>query len=185
MPAKNTPKWLDIKNRLRDFDRDGLIGLVKDLFDASAETRAFLGARFMAQEDAKVALEPYRQRVIEPFYPRRGGFGSLKFTDARKAIREYRKATGDLQGALELMLTFVETGTRFTMEFGDIDEPFYNSLESMLDEFARHLQTPDGAELYYYFEDRLQQLVRHVYGIGWGYGDFVRGTVEEIKTYPR
>jgi hypothetical protein len=63
MSAKNTPKWSEIKNKLRDFDQDGLIGLIKDLFDASAEARAFLGARFMAQEDARVAMEPYRQRV--------------------------------------------------------------------------------------------------------------------------
>jgi len=35
------------------------------------------------------------------------------------------------------MLTYVENGTQFTREYGDIDEPFYNSLDSVLAELAR------------------------------------------------
>jgi len=33
------------------------------------------------------------------------------------------------------MLHYVETGTEFTNTYGDIDEPFYNSLISMLNQF--------------------------------------------------
>jgi hypothetical protein len=35
------------------------------------------------------------------------------------------------------MLIFVETGTQFTSQFGDIDAPFYNSLSSVLHERAK------------------------------------------------
>jgi hypothetical protein len=38
-------------------------------------------------------------------------------------------------GTLDLMLTFVEMGTQFTAQYGDIDEPFYEGLELMLDDF--------------------------------------------------
>lgn len=40
-------------------------------------------------------------------------------------------------GALELMVDFVERRTQFTVDFGDIDEPFYLSPESM---FGRVLE---------------------------------------------
>ena len=69
------------------------------------------------------------------FFPARG-IGKLKLGEARKAIRDYRKATGDLSGTAELLMTYVENGTRFTREFGDIDERFYSSVESALDELA-------------------------------------------------
>ena len=33
--AKNTPSWSDVKTKLADFDRAGLLGLVQDLYAAS------------------------------------------------------------------------------------------------------------------------------------------------------
>ena len=52
-------------------------------------------------------------------------------------VSDYRQRTGDILGTLELMSTFAETGTRFTSEFGDIDEPFYGGLERMLAKFSK------------------------------------------------
>jgi hypothetical protein len=39
-----------------------------------------------------------------------------------------------LARTIDLMLTYVENGTQFTREFGDINEAYYNSLESVLHE---------------------------------------------------
>ena len=41
-----------------------------------------------------------------------------------------------VHGVVELLMTYVENGTRFTREYGDIDERFYSSVESALDELA-------------------------------------------------
>ncbi len=35
------------------------------------------------------------------------------------------------------MLTHVENGSRFTNEYGDIEESFYNSMEAVLNEAAK------------------------------------------------
>ena len=182
MAKKGSPSWSHVKKRLGSFDRIGLIGLVKDLFDFSEENRAFLLARFADDSDAKAALEDYRRRIIEVFFPKRG-FSDLKLGPARKAIRDYRKATSDLAGTLDLMLTYVETGTQFTCEFGDIDEPFYDSLESMLDQFVKLLKTPEGAEMYPDFQDRLGSLKKRGSWIGWGYGDYINDTVNEMEAF--
>ena len=170
----NKPRagWADIKAQLAFMDKADLLRLVKDLHDASPSNKAFLAARFLAPEDAGAILEQYRQRVITPFFPKRG-FGKLNLADARKAIREYRKARGDLAGTLDLMLTYVENGTRFTNEYGDISEAFYNSLLSVLNEIVILLQSPPGRELYPECQGRLRALVRDARDIGWGYGDEV------------
>ena len=44
-------------------------------------------------------LEKYRRKIVEQFFPARG-YGKLKLSEARKAIRDYRRATGNLTGRL-------------------------------------------------------------------------------------
>ena len=112
---------------------------MKDLHDASPENRDFLRARFDAENAGGEALEKYRRKIVEQFFPQRG-FGKLKLAEARKAIRDYRKATGNVAGTVDLLLTYVENGTEFTQQFGDINEAYYNSLESALNELATLLR---------------------------------------------
>lgn len=179
-PEKPASGWSSIRTKLNDWSKPALIALLKDLYDHAADNRDFLGARFQAEEDGGAALEKYRSKIIEQFFPRYG-FGKLKLGEARKAIRDYRKATGNLAGTLELMLTYVENGTRFTCEYGCDDEALYNSLDSVLAELAR-LLIKEGAELYPRFEERLQQLEDAASNIGWGYCDSVREQVQRLET---
>jgi hypothetical protein len=54
---KTTPSWTDVKTRLADFDRAGLIGLIQDLYAANKDNQAFLHARFSLGDDV---LKPYK-----------------------------------------------------------------------------------------------------------------------------
>ena len=150
---------------------------MQDLFRSSADNRTFLASRFLSEEDGGTALEEYRQRIITQFFPKRG-FGKLNLREARKAINQYRQARGDLHGTLELMLTYVEVGTRFTNTYGDINEAFYNSLSSVLADLIKRLSAPEGLAEYPHFALRLSQLAQDSCSIGWGYGDEV---VDEIQ----
>ena len=176
---KNKSNWSAIRAQLKGWSRPAVMALLKDLYDASAANRDFIHARFQAEDDGGEALERYREKIIEPFFPKRG-FGKLKLADARKAIRDYSKATGNLAGTIELMLTYVEQGTAFTLQYGDIDGPFYNSMEAMLGDLANLLRR-DGATLYPLFRERIQQLGADTRSIGWGYGDSVGDLVATLE----
>ncbi len=171
--------WHKIRGQLDNWSKPALIALVKTLHDASPDNRDFLLARFQAEDDAGAALEKYRHKIVEQFFPARGD-GKLKLAEARKAIRDYRKATGNLKGTIDLMLTYVENGTEFTHEFGDINESFYNSLESVLNEMAQLLMR-EGKALYPRFRERVQRLAIRADGIGWGYGDALRDQVYQLE----
>ncbi len=97
-------------------------------------------ARVSGQRDAAL-LEKHRRRIEEDFFAedRWGMPQTPNMLVAARSVTDYRQRTGDSLGTLDLMLTFVETGTRFTNEFGDIDEPFYEGLEYMLDDFRELL----------------------------------------------
>jgi hypothetical protein len=99
MSEKKTTGWQKIRQQLDDWSKPALVALVKDLHDASPDNRDFLLARFQAEEGAGAALEKYRRKIVEQFFPARG-YGKLKLSEARKAIRDYRRATGNLTGRL-------------------------------------------------------------------------------------
>lgn len=116
MNASNPVRsWNSVKRHVKGWNAAQFTALLKDLYDSSTESRAFLDARVQLHGGGGAALETYRQRVIEPFFPKRG-FGKLKLADARKAIRDYRKATGNMAGTAELLMTYVENGAQFTHE---------------------------------------------------------------------
>lgn len=175
-------KWADVEKQLDYLDKPELIEVLRDLFNSSDTVRAFLANRFLPQGDRGETLAKYRKRVVDPFYPARG-FGKLNLREARRAIREYQKGTGDLAGTIDLLLTYVESGTRFTNDYGDIDERFYSSLESALGEMADSLKTLEGVRLYPQFQKRIEALAKDASGIGWGYSDAVAEIVSELEAY--
>ena len=178
-PERSSKGWTDIRHQLKSWSKPALLTLVKDLYEVSADNRDFLHARFQAEAADGAALEQYRRKIIEQFFPKRG-FGKLKLAEARKAIRDYRKATGNLEGTIDLLLTYVEKGTQFTREFGDINEPFYNSLDSALEELV-NLFLQSGAGLYPRFRDRVLHVEQMADHIGWGYCDSVCDQVARLE----
>jgi hypothetical protein len=170
MANKIPLRWSDVRPALEHMSHEQLYGLVRELFERSTDNRAYLAARLMSDLDGGATFEYYRRQITDQFFPARG-LGRLRLREARKAIRDYRAATGDLAGTIDLMLTYVESGTQFTLTYGDIDEPFYNSLESVLNEMVELLLTPEGMPLYAAIAGRCYKLRREAPNIGWGYGD--------------
>ncbi len=74
----------------------------------------------------------------------------------------------------------VENGTRFTHEYGDIDERFYNSIESALAELATLLRG-DARGLYSQFAQRLATVEQMSDGIGWGFHDSIADVVGSLE----
>ncbi|MCP4425968.1 MAG: hypothetical protein GY803_15860 [Chloroflexi bacterium] len=134
-------------------------------------------------ETVGLDIETYRQRVKDAFFPERFHEGLPALWEGQQAVSDYRKLTGDIAGTLDLMLTYVEAGTRFTNTYGDIDESFYGSLEAMLDDFADLLLAHPEPYAEADIAQRLGLLEREVYGIGWGYGDYTSDRIGEIKAY--
>jgi hypothetical protein len=156
-----------VKAAVRSADPNMLAKLVLDLSELNDENLAFVEARLGLGEDS---LLPYKQRIQDALYP---GFDQpIRIAEARRAVTEYRKAAGDPSGLLELMIHYVECGTECTVNYGDIDEPFYNSLESMYDRFLTALDKA-GPTVKESFRERAERVVGRAQGIGWGYYDFL------------
>lgn len=156
----------NLKNELKTFEKPQLINLIADLYKANKSVREYLD--FFVNPDEKALFEKYRQKVVEAFYPKRGL--TLKLKDGKQAIRDFRKNGPSAELIADLMLVYVETGVRFTNEFGDIDEPFYDSLERT---FASALALLKNENLLSKFRVRVESIVLQSRGLGWGFSDAI------------
>ena len=174
--------WSKIKTELQELPKEELVELLKGMHDLSAQNKAWLASRTLPILQDSKYLEDCRQKVIEAIYdPKRTIPHMPRFRDAKKAIAEYKKATKDLRGTLDLMLTYVERGHEFSNDFGDIDEPSYDTLLNMFERFVVELKNSTAhRELYDFFRPRLMKM-RDTSDIGWGYGDEFQWNVDELE----
>src|SRR3954451_2609267 len=120
-PKKAAPSWSDVKARLAEFDRTALLGLVQDLYAASKDNQAFLHTRFGLGGDA---LKPYKATIDRWLSPNVYRNQDVSVSKAKKAIADYKKASGRPEGLAELMVFFCERAAAFAREFGFQDTPF-------------------------------------------------------------
>lgn len=108
------------------------------------------------------------QKVIEQeFFPTRG-LPKMRLSVARKAVTDTQKLGLPPEAMADLMLFYVESGVEFTCDYGDIDEPFYSSMESM---YLKALKFMEKEGLLKQFENRALQIVNRTVDIGWGFHD--------------
>jgi hypothetical protein len=91
----------------------------------------------------------------------------------KKLITRFGHVVDDPRFSIDLTLYYVECGTEYTNTFGDIDEPFYNSMCSVFGDVVHKLNQMDDPAVYDLLKDRLRRLVDETRNIGWGYGDFI------------
>jgi len=136
MAAKKTnPTWTDGKAKLMHFDRDGLLGLVQDLYAANKDNQIFLHARFNLGGDV---LKPYKATINRWVWPDILRNQDYSVTKAKKAISDYKKAIGQAEGVAELMVFYCECATGFSNNVGIEDESYLDALVRM---FERALKT--------------------------------------------
>lgn len=127
MAAKKKPKtqpaWGDVKAKLAEFDRAGLLALTQDLYTLNKTNQSFLHARFSLGTDS---LAVYKKRIHDALFP--DWNKPVRVAEAKKAITEYRKAIGQPEGLLELHVFWCETASGFSMDLGYADEGYFNAL---------------------------------------------------------
>jgi hypothetical protein len=156
----------DIKKELKKLDKDKLIDLIADLYKKNKSVKEFFD--FYVNPNERELFEKYRDKVFEAFYPKRGN--NYKLKDGKQAISDFKKMGTSADLLADLMLFYVETGVKFTNDYGDIKEPFYKSLATS---FFDSLTLMDKENLLEKFEDRVDKVVDDTSGIGWGFHDYL------------
>lgn len=96
------------------------------------------------------------------------GSSKLKLREARKAVTGFKKLSPTENDMADVMLFYVACGVDFTNAFGDIDEPFYNSIARMLHDAGKYIKT-NGLQAQ--FKQRCKKIVDDARYTGWGFHD--------------
>lgn len=78
-------------------------------------------------------------------------------------------------------MLYVESGVRFTLEYGDIDEPFYNSIVSVYAEIVKGLNSQETDEWFSVFRPRMEKIITQAETVGWWFEENLADTYEEIR----
>ena len=167
--SNRAPTWNDTKAMLVNFDRAGLIGLLKDLHALYPENRAFLQARLSLGADP---LAPYKVTIARWICPDVTRGQDVSVAKAKKAIAAYRKATGLPEGLAELSIFYCEQAAGLLSSCGMDDEGYFNALVRMYGQALSVTSALPAVEN----AIKLQRLdaVRAAFaGVGWGVKDAV------------
>jgi hypothetical protein len=166
---KASPTWIDVKAALGAFDRAGLFGVVQDLYAVGKDNQAFLHARLGLGRDQ---LQVYKARISTWICPDIMRDEPVSVSKAKKAIADYKKAIGRLEGLAELSIFYCEEAFGFLESCGMEDENYFVALIRMYDNaLACVLKLPPTERLTYI--ERLDKLRLRSRSVGWGVEDNV------------
>lgn len=164
---KATPGWSDVKARLADFDRPGLLGLIQDLYAASKDNQTFLHARFALGGDV---MKPYKATIDRWLWPDVFKNQDTSVSKAKKAISDYKKAIGQMEGLAELMVFYCERAAGFSDDVGLQNEGYFDALVRMLEQALKVINAlPEDQRPA--LHKRLDAVRRISHNFGYGVGD--------------
>lgn len=163
------------KEYVKNSSRPQLKRDLATLFNTFGEVREYYQTLLLSNGE-QISLAHAKQIISDEFCPIHG-FGKARASIARKAITSFSRLSPSREGQVDLLLHHVEVGVEFTKLYGDIDEPFYLSLERS---FGRALALLTTAELRERFQDRCKGIVSSSDGTGWGFHDTLAGLYYQL-----
>jgi hypothetical protein len=162
-----TTRWSDVKARLADFDRAGLIELIHDLYSANKDNQAFLHARFSLGTEL---LKPYKVIIDRWLWPDVFKNQDTSVSKAKKAISDFKKAVGHPEGMAELMVFYCERAAGFSNDVGLQDESYFDALVRMFEQALKAVHSlPEDVRPP--LHGRLDAVRRISHNFGYGVGD--------------
>jgi len=167
-----------LKQHIMDHTKEQLKTEIITLFNKFDEVREFYQATVFDNDND--VLKRYKAIIKNEFFPARGD-GKARLSVAKKAILDYRKLCTTSAGIADIMLFYVETGVQYTVEYGDIGEQFYSSIESMYEKTLKYIAEKKLADD---FRERCEKVLDNSEDTGWGFNDTLCAFFEKYYDSP-
>jgi hypothetical protein len=168
----------ELKQFLQSKSQAELINQISELFTRFDQVKDFFQIRFNPVLNDAPIQEKYKKEIKNAVIPEseRDFRNTPNLAKAEKAISDYKRVAASNVGVVEILLHFVETVIDFVNQFGDIDEEFYESMETKFED-ALKLIVKDG--LQDIFEEDCRRIVNEAEGIGYGSYDDLNYNYEQ------
>jgi hypothetical protein len=156
----------ELRKHLQGLTQAQLVNHLLHLGESFKDVQAYLQNVVHPADDETVRAR-YRQIIQNEFFPARG-YGKARLAVARKAVTDYRKVAASVEGPADLMLVYVEMGAKYARAYGDLNESFCRSMESM---YATALQWIVKHGLEDAFRPRAEAVLTTTRGMGYWFHD--------------
>lgn len=162
-------KITDLRKYLKNKSCEELQQEIVDIVKNFKEVKEYYNVRINPESEEETLLK-YKKVINDEFLPDRG-FGKMRYSEVRKALKSFQKLSKTPKNIADLMLCYAEVGIEFTNTFGDIDERFYGNIEKA---YCNALEYIFNNDLQTDFKDRAEKIQKSTRSIGWGFGANMR-----------
>jgi hypothetical protein len=176
-PTHATAKisWSQVKSKISDFKNSELIELLQALYSLSPDNQHFIHTRLELGGDV---LKSYKSAIDRWLYPDVRKNQDHSVAKAKKAIADYKKASGQNVNVTELMVFYCERATAFSDDFGFADESFFNALVRMFEQALLSMQALSETQRSSFIA-RLIEVCKTCHNFGYGVGDDMDGFLDQ------
>ncbi len=156
-----------LKSHLVTLSKEQLTEHILELYTILKPVKEYYD--FYLNPNEKEMSEKYKTIIVNEFYP--GGKYTepkTRFSVAKKAIADFRNLKPSPMLIGDLMVTLVEMACKFTYDYGDMWEQYYDSTAN---NFERALQYLQKNGLLKDFEKRINKCLTYAEPCGYGFPD--------------
>lgn len=178
MTKKLTEKALEKK--LQNMSKEECIQMIMSFYRFDKTAEQIINLQMVGDSYGNELLEKYKKRLYKIFNPSdivRMGFS---IDTAQQVLSEFADICVNDNGKWygDLALYFAECATDFTMDYGDIDENFYDVLGDAYHDAI--VAASKDEKLYKLWKDRLESILHDFAGFGWGMEEYLCGEYYSI-----
>ena len=169
-------KITDLKKQLNSMKKNELTALVCKLYKASKQAQSLIDVELCGDSAEEQLVTECKKKIHAAFFGSR-----LSLKNARTVISDFKKVSKSRENVAELMLHYVECGVEYTSMYGDINEAFYYSIESMFSDFVRVLNGLDSESFYQRNAERIKEMCLSCDCVGWGFSEEMMNIYYDIQ----
>lgn len=154
------PKQLtisELKKELKIMNMSELNELILDLYKSSNQVKEILSSKFIGEAYLEEVLNTYKRKMLDEMYPK--GYRTPSLKNGKNLINDFKKF-GDTGSILDIMLYCVELGIRYIVDYGMMNQAFYDGLCRVYGEFIDMFSHEGTEDLYLKFKSRIESCYR-------------------------
>lgn len=155
---------MSLKKYLKQFSKDQLIQQILELNKKYSDVKTYY--EFTLNPRSNVQADKVKKKIYKLFNQSFGEDPRLR--EARSEVNGFKKLSPPEESLADVMLHYVECGVEFTNNYGDINEPFYDSVAGMFYDACAFIKK---SGLRNKFKQRCKKIMDDTDGIGWGFHD--------------
>jgi hypothetical protein len=134
---------VQLKKELQMLTKEQLIEQITELYDSYKPVKEYYQT-FLNPCNIQELFEKYKAVIVNEFYPNTKSWNpKTRFSVAKKAIADFAVLKPPSKLLADLMVTLSENACKFTYDYGDMTEQFYNSTVSNFERALKYLQKED------------------------------------------